>query len=304
MAPPVIATCARGSSDHAAAFLKYAMEIATGIPVASIGPSVASVYGSEPKLGGSVLVTLSQSGRSPDLVALQAAARRSGALTVALVNVEDSPVADAADVVVPLHAGPEKSVAATKSFVAQITVGAALAAATAGDAALAAAVRRLPDALEAALGVDWSAAEETFGAAHSAFMLGRGPSYPVALEAALKGKETAALHSEAYSAAEVMHGPLRLVSDAFPILAFVPDDAALTTTRDALARLVASGARVFSATASDMPGTRLPCASTGHGFTDPIAMILSYYRFVERVTRARGHDPDRPPLIAKVTETL
>jgi glucosamine--fructose-6-phosphate aminotransferase (isomerizing) len=134
-------------------------------------------------------------------------------------------------------------------------------------------------------------------------VLGRGPGFPIALEAALKGKETAALHAEAYSAAEVMHGPLRLVDEAFPVLAFVPDDAAFATTRASLARLVASGAEVYAVSAADVPGTVLPTVRTGHGFTDPIAMILAYYRFVEAVTRARGHDPDHPPLIAKVTET-
>jgi glucosamine--fructose-6-phosphate aminotransferase (isomerizing) len=303
LSPPVIATCARGSSDHAAGYLKYALEIATGIPVASIGPSVASVYGAAPRLSGAVLVTLSQSGRSPDLVALQAAARRSGALTVALVNVEDSPVAAEADVVVPLLAGPERSVAATKSFIAQVTVAAALTAAVSGDAALDAAVRRLPESLSAALALDWSAAHAAFAAAQSAFVLGRGPGFPIALEAALKGKETAALHSEAYSAAEVMHGPLRLVADAFPILAFVPEDAALATSREALARLVASGADVHAVSSTEVPGRRLAAVSTGHGFTDPIAMILATYRFLEAVARARGHDPDKPPLIAKVTET-
>lgn len=301
--PPVVATCARGSSDHAAGFLKYAVEIALGVPVASIGPSVASVYDAPLKLSGSVLVSVSQSGRSPDIVALQARARAAGALTVAFVNVEDSPLAAEADVTVPLHAGAETSVAATKSFVAAAAAAAALVAAWRGDGALSAALARLPEALRGALETDWSPAAETFRTAASLYVVGRGPGYPIAQEMALKGKETAALHAEAFSSAEVMHGPLRLVQDRFPVLAVVPDDAALDTNRTALARLVAAGGDVFTASALDLPGTRLPTAATGHGMLDPIAAVLSYYRFVETVARARGFDPDRPLNLAKVTET-
>ncbi len=303
LAPPVVATCARGSSDHAAGYLKYALEITTGVPVASIGPSVASVYDAPLKLDGAVLVSISQSGKSPDIVALQARAKAAGAFTIALVNVEDSPLATEADMAVPLHAGPETSVAATKSFVASVAAGAALTAAWTGDAALKAALSKLPEALRAALAADWSAAAETFRTAGSLYTIGRGPGFPIAQEMALKCKEIAAIHAEAFSSAEVMHGPLRLVEDSFPVLAVVPDDAALDTNRAALERLARTGGRVFTASALDVPGTRLPTAATGHGLTDPIAAVLSFYRFAESVSRARGFDPDRPAHLAKVTET-
>ncbi|WP_181704020.1 SIS domain-containing protein [Chthonobacter albigriseus] len=301
--PPVVATCARGSSDHAAGYLKYAVELGTGVPVASIGPSIASVYAAPLKLKGGVLVTISQSGQSPDLVALQAAAKASGALTVALVNVEESPVADAADVVIPLHAGPELSVAATKSFIASVAAAAALTAAWTGDAALKAAVARLPETLAAALAADWSAAAETFRTASSLYVVGRGPGFPIAQEAALKSKETAAIHAEAFSTAEVMHGPLRLVQDRFPVLALAPDDRAAAANRDGIERLLKAGGQVFTAATVPMPGVALPAAPTGHGLTDPISIVTSFYRFIEAVTRARGHDPDRPANLAKVTET-
>lgn len=304
LSPAVVATCARGSSDHAAGYLKYALELTAGIPVASIGPSVASVYGAPLKLGGGVLVTISQSGRSPDLVALQAAAKRSGALTVAIVNMAESPVAAEADVVIPLHAGPETSVAATKSFIGSVSAAAALAAAIGGDGALAAAVRSLPEALGRALAMDWSPALETVSAAGSMFVVGRGPGFPIAQEAALKAKETAAIHAEAFSTAEVMHGPLRLVENRFPVLAFAPDDKAAEATRAGIARLEAAGGHVFTASAIPMPGIALPAAPTGHGLTDPISIGLSFYRFIEAVTRARGLDPDTPLNLAKVTETV
>ncbi len=304
LAPPVVVTCARGSSDHAAGFLKYLLEIAVGIPVASVGPSVASVYGARLRLAGGVLVSISQSGRSPDLVALQAAARAAGALTVAIVNATDGPLAQEADTVIALHAGPERSVAATKSFVCSTAAAAALVAAWSGDAALAAAVSGLPDSLGRALRCDWSAASETIGQAPSLFVLGRGPGYPVAHEAALKCKEVAAIHAEAFSIAEVMHGPLRLVHDRFPVLAWLPDDAAVAANRAGLVRIVEAGGSLFTASPVAAPGVALPCIATGHGFTDPIAISLSFYGFIERISRARGFDPDHPANLRKVTETF
>jgi glutamine---fructose-6-phosphate transaminase (isomerizing) len=300
---PVILTCGRGSSDHAAAYFKYLTEIMLGVPVASVGPSIASVYDAPLKLKGAALVTISQSGQSPDIVALQRAAKAAGALTIALVNVTDSPIAAEADFVVPLYAGEEKSVAATKSFIASCAAAAAIVAAWSGDAALTAAVNRLPQTLAAALEQDWSAAE-ALASERSLYVLGRGPALAMAEEAALKLKETASLHAEAFSPAEVMHGPLQLVERGFPVLCFAPDDAAAATTRLALDRLVSSGAKVFTSSALALPGVRLPVTATGHGLTDPIAMIQSFYGLAERIARLRGHDPDRPVRLRKVTETM
>lgn len=305
--PHVVVTAARGSSDNAAGFLKYAVEIATGVPVASMGPSVASIYHAPLRLEGALLVTISQSGESPDLVVLQEAAKKAGAATLALVNDEASPVAKGADHVLSLHAGQETSVAATKSFVASTAAVAALVAAWSGDEALAAAVRLLPKALHEALSLDWSAALPAFEGAASLYALGRGPAFPIAQEAALKFKEVAGIHAEAFSSAEVMHGPLRLVEGRLPILFFAPHDAALATNREAAAKLAAMEASVFCVAprAGDgMPGTRLPAASTGHAAIDPIVMILSFYRFVEMLARLRGLDPDRPSYLTKVTRTL
>jgi glutamine---fructose-6-phosphate transaminase (isomerizing) len=301
--PPVILTCGRGSSDHAAAYFKYLTEIMLGVPVASVGPSIASVYEAPLKLKGAALLTISQSGKSPDIVALQRAAKAAGALTIALVNVTDSPVAAEADCVVPLHAGEEKSVAATKSFIASCAAAAAIVAAWSGDAAFTAAVNHLPDTLQAALQQDWSAAD-ALASERSLYVLGRGPALAMAEEAALKLKETASLHAEAFSPAEVMHGPLQLVERGFPVLCFAPDDAAAPTTRVALDRLVTSGAKVFTASALAMPGVHLSVAATGQGLTDPIAIIQSFYVLAERIARLRNHDPDRPERLRKVTETM
>lgn len=303
-APPVVVTAARGSSDHAAGYLKYLLEITAGVPVASLGPSVASVFQAPLRLRGAVLVSVSQSGRSPDLVALQQAARRAGALTIAVVNATDGALAQEADQAIPLHAGPERSVAATKSFIASAAALAALAAAWSGDTTLARAVDQLPDTLHRALAADWSPALATLTGATSAYVLGRGPGFPAAQEAALKAKETSSIHAEAFSAAEVMHGPLRLVGPGFPVLAFLPDDAAATTTRQGLARIAELGAALFTASATPAPGTTLPAIPTGHGGTDPLPMVLSCYRLLEHISRARGFDPDHPPNLRKVTETV
>lgn len=304
LAPPLVATCARGSSDHAAGYFKYLLEIATGTPVASIGPSVASVYRSPLRLSGAALVTVSQSGKSPDLVALQASARASGALTIAVVNAVDSPVAESANIVVPLEAGPEKSVAATKSFVASAVAGAAIVAGWTDDDDLVTALRDLPAVLEKALVADWSAAEDAIANCYSLYSIGRGPAYPVVQESALKSKETAAIHAEAFSTAEVMHGPLQLVRDGFPVLAFLPEDAAADAGRAGLERIVAAGGRVFSACTLNAPSTRLPVAPAGHAFLDPLSMIVSFYVLIERVSRLRGFDPDRPANLRKITETV
>lgn len=300
MDPPVVVTCARGSSDHAAHYLKYLLETALGVPVASVGPSVASVYGTRLRLRGAVVVTISQSGRSPDLVAFQAAARQGGALAVALVNDITGPVAAEADVVVPLCAGPETSVAATKSFVASCAAAAALVAAWAGDAALGRALGALPERLEAALACEWAAAP--LGQAVGGYVVGRGPALAVAHEMALKGKEVAGRHLEAFSLAEVMHGPLQLTGPGFPVLALVPDDAALAANRAALACLVETGSEVLSVGPVD--GMTLPAAACGHGALDPLGMVLGFYRWVEAQARELGLDPDRPSRLAKVTRTV
>jgi len=306
--PPVFVTCGRGSSDHAAAYFKYLTEIVLGRPVASLGPSVASIYAAPLRLEGAAMLTISQSGRSPDVVALQRAAKRAGALTIAVVNDESSPVAADADVLLPMRAGEERSVAATKTFIAACAAAAAIVAAWSGDAALDDAVARLPVSLDAALSADWSAADP-LARERSLYVLGRGPAMAMAQEAALKLKETASLHAEAFSPAEVMHGPLQLVDPGFPVLAFAPDDAAAETTRLALERLQASGAKLFTAAvpghhAASMPGAALPSAASGHGLTDPIAMIQSFYVLAERIARLRGLDPDKPERLRKVTRTM
>jgi glucosamine--fructose-6-phosphate aminotransferase (isomerizing) len=297
--PPVILTSARGSSDHAAGYFKYLVEILLGVPCCSIGASVVSVYGAKLAVRGAVCVTISQSGQSPDIVALQEAAKRAGAFTIAIVNVDSSPVGDSADICLPLHAGPEVSVAATKSFIVSLAAGAAVAAQWLDSGDLLAALGRLPDDLRRAAATDWPEAIGLACRTESFYVLGRGPSLPIAGETALKLKETCAIHAEAYSMAEVMHGPLELLGEGFPILAYSPEDQSRTSSRDAIARMRATGANILVAEEGGLPVVR-----TAHPLLDPISMIQTAYGFIEKTARARGRDPDRPRLLKKVTETV
>ena len=302
--PRFIATCARGSSDQAVTYFKYLVETRLGLPVASIGPSVASVYGSRLQFADGVLLTVSQSGGSPDLVSLQEKAREGGARTLALLNVTESPVGNGADSVLPMLAGPEKAVAATKSFVASQIALAGLFATWSADQALLTALAALPDQLEEALECDWSAAATPVAAAHSLYSLSRGPGLGIAGEAALKLKETCRLHAEAYSAAEVRHGPIALARDRFAAIAFATGDQADRSIADASKALTDAGATVFFAGAKLPGATPLPTATTGHALLNPISMVVSFYRFVETLAVALGENPDTPKLLRKVTETV
>lgn len=302
--PPVVITAARGSSDNACGTFKYLSEIVAGLPVASIGPSVASIYGAKLRLKGAAIITVSQSGRSPDIIELQAAAKAAGAYAVAIVNDASSPLADGADDVLPLHAGPEMSVAATKSFLSSAAVLAALAGQWFGDASLYDAARALPETFAKAVSADWDAARPALVKARSAYVVGRGPALAVAAESALKLKETAMLHAEAFSGAEVMHGPLQLVDDAFPVILYRPRDAAFATMGDAATRLKSVGGEVFIAEEQGVGDHHLPFTAAQHPLLDSLGLLVSFYGLAERVARDRGHDPDHPIRLKKVTETV
>jgi glucosamine--fructose-6-phosphate aminotransferase (isomerizing) len=301
---PVAFTCARGSSDHAATYAKHLFETLLDLPVVSQPPSVVSIYGRRlDRARGALFLVISQSGRSPDLLLSARAARGAGALVVALVNDERSPLADIAEVVLPLRAGPEVSVAATKSYLASLSAIARLTAIRAGDASLQAALEALPAALSSAWHLDWSPVARSFASARGAFVLGRGATLGVAQEAALKFKETCGLHAEAFSIAEVAHGPMELVEAGFPVLVLPPGDAGDDGLDDLMARFVDRGARV-SVAGRAIPGClEAPIVPDLHPVLAPIALAQSFYRMVNAVAVERGRDPDRPAMLAKVTRT-
>jgi glutamine---fructose-6-phosphate transaminase (isomerizing) len=300
--PRLVVTCARGSSDHAASYGKYLIETELGRAVASVGPSIASVYRRPLDLADCLFVTVSQSGKSPDLLHLTEAARAGGALVVGFINDEAAPLAARCDVAIPLCAGPETSVAATKSFLLSGLAFLQLAAHWSGDAALADAVAAFPGALDAASQLDWGPALAPLAGVNHLYVLGRGIGLGAAQEIALKFKETCQLHAEAFSTAEVLHGPLALVGRGFPILAIGQDDSAAATTRSTVARLVALGARVASTL--DVPGAEhLPTVATAPVIA-PMCQVQSFYMAVHRLAGARGLDPDAPAHLGKVTENL
>ena len=304
-APPrFIVTCARGSSDHAAAYAKYVFETQLGIATASASPSVSSVYAAEQQWRDALFIAISQSGKSPDLLRTAEAAKRAGARVVALVNVADSPLAALADTVIPLHAGPERSVAATKSYLAALAAVLHLCARWSGDAELDAALPTLPDALRKSWDADWSSLHEGLVGAHNLFVVGRGFGLGIALEAALKFKETCGLHAEAFSAAEVKHGPMALVGPDFPVLCFAQDDDTLEGTLAVAREFRGRGAQVFVAAPGQHGAGSLPVAGGLPALCTPLLAVQSFYRAASALALRRGFNPDVPPHLNKVTETV
>jgi glucosamine--fructose-6-phosphate aminotransferase (isomerizing) len=302
--PRFVVTCARGSSDHAAAYGKYLIETRLGRAVASVGPSVASVYGGPPlQLQGALFLAVSQSGRSPDLLRLTEAARAAGALTVGFVNDERSPLAQACELTLPLCAGPEESVAATKSFLLSGLAFLQLAAHWSDDKRLQEAAAALPASLERARELQWWPALQPLTGARSLYVVGRGTGFGVGLELALKLKEVCRLHAEAFSAAEVIHGPLALVERGFPVLALGQADGSEAGTREVVSRLVSLGARVWS-TFPVSGAEELPVLTDVAAELQPLCQVQSFYLAVHRLARARGLDPDAPAHLRKVTETV
>lgn len=302
--PILIATVARGSSDHAAHFLKIAFELALGLPGASLGPSLASVYGVVPRLERAAVIAVSQSGQSPDIVALTRAAGRGGGCSIALVNTVPSPLAEASDHTIDIAAGPEESVAATKSFVCSVVAGLALLAELEPEGRLKAALAAFPKRLETALGCDWSPLAEACSQVRSLYVLGRGPSLAIAGEVALKFKETCGIHAEAYSAAEVMHGPVELVTPGFLVVALAARDRSEASVAHVLDELVSKGARVHATTDLCPSAGRLPVPDAGHPLLDALIQVIPAYLFLEALSRRLGRNPDSPARLRKVTQTI
>jgi len=303
LAPRAVLTCARGSSDHAATFAKYLIETRLGVLTSSAAPSVSSIYDARPDLTNSVCLAISQSGASPDLLAAVSKAREAGAMVVALVNAKDSPLAALADHVVPLCAGVETSVAATKSFIASLAAIIHLVSCWAEDRELSGEIRKAPRHLERAWDLDWSAAVAHLQPASDLYVIGRGMGLGVAQEAALKLKETCGMHAEAVSAAELRHGPMALVRPGFPVIVFSQNDEARAGVELLAAELVARKADVMIA-GSRCQGALHLASEPAHPVIEPMLIAQTFYRMANALSLARGLDPDRPPNLRKVTETV
>ena len=300
--PSLVVTCARGSSDHAATYAKYLIETRIGVTTASAAPSVQSVYAERAGPENALFLAISQSGKSPDLLATAQNAKRAGALVVGMVNVETSSLALLADVALPLKAGPELSVAATKSYIAALAAVLHLVAHWAEADESLNSLADLPDLLAKAWTLDWTAGVKGLAEAQSLFVLGRGLGLGIAQEMALKFKETCSIHAEAFSTAEVRHGPMTIIGKGFPVLIIGQDDESLPGVRETAAEMVARGARVFCAGFETEGATTLPWLAADPAI-QPLLLVQSFYRMNCLIALARGLDPDRPPHLSKVTET-
>lgn len=301
--PASLLTIARGSSDHAAHYAAYLVMARLGRLVTSMPMSLVTLYQSRIRCDGLASLAFSQSGQSPDLIGPTDYFRQCGAITCAFVNDAASPLARAAEWMFPLHAGQETSVAATKSFIAQLVAGARFTASWQDDKTLRSALGHLPAALEKAVQADWTPALDVLHGADRLFVVGRGLGLPVAMEAALKFKETCGIQAEAFSGAEIQHGPMALIDEGYPLLVFAPRGPAQSGLLELAQAMRARGARVLLAAPQGTPGANLPLVHAPQEELDPVCAIQSFYPMVEALARARGNDPDRPPHLKKVTRT-
>jgi glucosamine--fructose-6-phosphate aminotransferase (isomerizing) len=299
--PRIIVFCGRGSSGHVGVYLRYLFEVRLGLVGSAAAPSVVTAYQRPPNLRDALFVVVSQSGRSPDLVNATQAARKFGALTLAIVNDENSPAAAASELILPIGAGTEHAVAATKTVALSMIAGARLVAALARDDDLKDGLQHLPLRLSSALACDWSAWAESAAGAAATFVVGRGYGLGCVREIALKVSEILRVPAFGYSAAELRHGPRASITPATPVLVLRQNDQSAATVDDVVLDLDEAGETVF--TAGGVAGT-LPWIGDGHPVCDPVLMLIPAYRAIEAAARRRGFDPDNPPYLSKVTRTL
>ncbi len=299
--PRIVVFCGRGSSGHVGVYLRYLFEARLGMLASAAAPSVVTAYQRPPDMRDALFVVISQSGRSPDLISATQVARRSGALTLAVVNDETSPAATAAELILPIGAGAEQSIAATKTVVLSMLAGARLVAELARDEALHDGLHRLPLQFSRAIGCDWSVWAHSAAVAPAAFVVGRGYGLGCVREIALKVAEILQVPALGYSAAELRHGPRASITPATPVLVLRQNDEAAVTVDNLICDLEADEERLFIAGG---PTGTLPWIGDGHPACDPMAMLIPAYCAIEAAARRRGFDPDNPPHLSKVTRTL
>jgi len=293
--PNMVMIVGRGSSDHAGVFAKYLIEIETGVPTFAAAPSVTSVYNKSLTLDNALVIIISQSGRSPDILAQAKQAKDNGAFCVALLNDGSAPLAELVDYVVPLHAGEEKSVAATKSYLATLSAIIQLVAYWSDDQSLISALATIPKALhEAAESSNQLVNADLSGIEHLV-VLGRGLGYAVSKEIALKLKEVCAIHAEAFSSAEFLHGPVTLVESGLKVVEISIPDESETSHKLQVADLRQRGA--------DLVHLHTVTQSI-HPRIAALTVLQRFYLDIEQIAIERGLNPDEPRGLKKVTQTL
>jgi glucosamine--fructose-6-phosphate aminotransferase (isomerizing) len=300
---------ARGTSDNAARYAQYLFGSLNRLPVALATPSLFTIYRTPPRLRDALVLGISQSGQSPDIVAVVEEGRRQGALTVAVTNTPTSPLAQAAEYVLPLGAGDEKAVAATKTYTAQLAALALLSAHVANDKQHLTALQHLPAAMEQTLALETAIAQGAprYAHANECVVLGRGYNYATAFEIALKLKELTYIVAEPYSSADFRHGPVAIVERGFPVIVIAPAgvvyDDVVALTRDLAARqaeIVAISTEEEPLGLARLP-LRLPVALPE--WLSPFTSVVPGQLLALHVTLAKGYDPDHPRGLTKVTET-
>lgn len=301
---------ARGTSDHAATYAQYAWATLAGYPVALATPSIHTLYHTAPRMDGALVVGISQSGQSPDIVSVVEEGKRQGRPTLAITNDRSSPLARAADHLIELHAGEEKAVAATKTYTAQLTIMALLAACLSGDADRLAELQRLPDTLAAAVSqaAPIAARAERYRYMQQCVVIGRGYNYPTALELALKIKELTYTMADAYSSADFRHGPIATVSDGMATILVMPRGAVFDDMLALANDLHERGAELIiisdAPEAQRLATTLLPYPEGLPEWLSPIAAIVPGQTFAFQLAAVKGYDVDQPRGLTKVTRTL
>lgn len=300
---------ARGTSDHAATYAKYLLEIVCGVPVALAAPSVFTLYDASVDLSGYLVLGISQSGQATDVVQTLSSARAAGALTASITNVSGSPITQVSDHVMLCHAGEERAVAATKTYTTALALVALLAGQWANHRGLLDAIEMVPDQMRAVLSLDDTIARsvERYRYITECAVLARGLNQPTALEAALKMMETSYLVAKSYSGADFLHGPIAMISDGFPCFLFVPDGRALPSMLELALKLHERSAEmvIFSRSSEvlSMAKTAIELPIEVDELLSPLIYIVPGQLWACHLSRARGQNPDRPRGLSKVTLT-
>ena len=295
IAPKMVMIIGRGSSDHAGVFGKYLIEIEAGIPTFAAAPSVSSVYGKQLKLEQALVIVISQSGRSPDIIAQAEMAKKAGAYCVALVNDETSPLKDIVDEVLPLKAGAEISVAATKSYLATLSALLQLTAYWTENQELISALDTLPAAMQTIIDSEPQLTSASIDGVKNMVVLGRGLGYAITKEMALKLKEVSSIHAEAFSSAEFLHGPVTLVEQGLAILNCEVNDESAHSHQEQINEMAERGADLVHLRQTD---------ANVHPRLAPLVVLQRFYLDVAEVSVSRGFNPDEPKGLKKVTRTL
>jgi len=302
---------ARGTSDHAAQYAKYLFEIEHHIPVALAASSTLTLYHSGPKFDEhSLIISISQSGAGADVCSYIDFARQSGALTLAITNTEESPLAAAAEFAIITPAGRELSVAATKTYTSALATIALISATLNNDSARLSDLSRLPDALDRTLKVSDTAKDlaANFCGMENCVVLGRGYNYATALELGLKLTETSSIGAQAFSSADFQHGPIARITPGFPCILVAPDGAALPGMQEIAQKLASRMASLIVLTSNpktfDEGPSFLQLPTDIPEWLSPIAYIIAGQLFAYELSIAKGKSPDTPSGLNKVTSTM